>query len=420
MGEVALMAMELPTSPKVYTTTYDNFKGVDFTNDATNIWRRRSPTGTNMLPDASGRPFKRDGWNILLSNDDICLALNLNGYAEATVTEDEFNANKSGYYTESGGVYTQCQDEDTYNPLTTYYVATMPDKRPVIQKCSWFELAGQDHIVVFTDLGVFFYANNMVTAYSVDGDCYTGYDRCFFFEGDGTSAFYIYGNYRVWRYNADFTLEEVTDKLTVPTLLISAEADGTGTFNQGYNLLGNLASIEYYNADLFTYWGTDGLNFTVASTWTGAPTTYTCSTAGSWTPATGINAPNAKVGDQIFAFKGKGVLLPNNVDPSGQLSKIKVWISQTTQFDTKLEVVTTGTPTLNSQCRLYADPVERENQQAFIVFNSSQTFADLGGEDVVKVEFPTTKIVVTSIDLSLDPSQPMEEQATLNGEAVGV
>ena len=45
MGEVALMAMELPASPKVYTTKYDNFKGVDYTNDATNVWRRRSPTG---------------------------------------------------------------------------------------------------------------------------------------------------------------------------------------------------------------------------------------------------------------------------------------------------------------------------------------------------------------------------------------
>ena len=68
------MAIAVPAQPKVYTTKYDSFKGVDFTNDQTNVWRRRSPTGRNMLPDASGRPFKRHGWEILISNADIqCL-----------------------------------------------------------------------------------------------------------------------------------------------------------------------------------------------------------------------------------------------------------------------------------------------------------------------------------------------------------
>ena len=56
------MALEIPKNPKVYTTKYENFRGVDFTNNPTKVRYRRSPSGKNMLPDASGVPFKRHGW----------------------------------------------------------------------------------------------------------------------------------------------------------------------------------------------------------------------------------------------------------------------------------------------------------------------------------------------------------------------
>ena len=134
------MPISVPDNPKVQTTTYDNFRGVDFTNDATNVWRRRSPTGTNMIPDASGRPFKRKGWEILLSQEDLC---NILGEVECEITKVEY-----------------------------------------------FELAGVDHIVVFTNVGVIFYSKlfDAESQYviSKDNDCFGSYDRCFFFEGIST------------------------------------------------------------------------------------------------------------------------------------------------------------------------------------------------------------------------------------------
>ena len=125
------MAIPVPGEAKINTTKYENFRGVDFTNDPTNVWRRRSPTGVNMLPDASGRPFKRPGWEILLDHETICNILNVS----------------------------DC----------------------IVVKLAYFELAGIDHLVVFTDCGVIFF-NGSVTDYTTDSDCCAAYDRCFFFE----------------------------------------------------------------------------------------------------------------------------------------------------------------------------------------------------------------------------------------------
>lgn len=47
---------------KTYTTKYDSFRGVDFTTDSSNVFKRRSPTAVNMFPDLAGNPHKRTGW----------------------------------------------------------------------------------------------------------------------------------------------------------------------------------------------------------------------------------------------------------------------------------------------------------------------------------------------------------------------
>lgn len=366
------MARELPSAPKVYTTTYDNFKGVDFTNDSTNVWRRRSPSGTNMLPDESGRPFKRNGWEVMLSNADICSALG----------------------------------------LTT-------DNVPIL-KMAYFELAGKDHIAIFTEAGLVFY-NGSVTFTCLDSDCYLSYDRCFFFEGNGTSAFYIYGDYRVWRYSWDetFQFEEVTDKLTVPTVLISASADGVGTLYDAYNMLGNDIYVQYHDYDLFAYWGSDGLILSVnQSTFIGGKTkgtsyTYTY-TNGAWTPSlsAGITVSNQKEGDKIFVIYALGVVLPNNVALT-QYDDMEVKSSSVLQFDTDLDVITTGSPT-TSQCLLIPDPTGRKDSRACLMFNSSMTVADLGQEDVVKVKTPS--VGETSSNQSV--SATVYNNATLIGEVV--
>lgn len=56
------MALATPDEPKVYTTVYKNFRGVDFTADPGRIYNRRSPDAVNIIPDESGTPYKRTGW----------------------------------------------------------------------------------------------------------------------------------------------------------------------------------------------------------------------------------------------------------------------------------------------------------------------------------------------------------------------
>jgi hypothetical protein len=366
------MPINVPDNPKVYTTKYQNFKGVDFTNDPTNVWYRRSPSGVNMLPDESGRPFKRHGWNILLSNSDICTALSV--------------------------------------PSCT------------IKKCAYFELAGVDHIVVFTNYGVLFYNKSGVTATSTDYDCYMGYDRCFFFEGDGTSAFYIYGNFKVWRYEVDdttlsgFAFNDVTSLVDIPTVLISTSANCTGTPYYGYNLLGTKAAVEYCENDLFAYWGTDGLAFAAdKATFTTAHAknysmVYTYKTVNgttTWYDSTdtaanfvtdGITVMSTpSINDQIFVVNVNGVLLPNNVSPT-QYTEVTVQGTKFTQFDYTLETINTGTPTVG-QCLLKTDPItaKRERQTAWIEFNTGETFASVDGEDYIKVSFPSVRVEMTPL-----------------------
>lgn len=295
---------------KVYTTIYSDFKGVDYTNDASNVWKRRSPTGYNMLPDESGRPFKRTGWEVLIENEEIKDAL-----------------------TEALGY-----DVDEVK----------------ITKLSWFELAGEDHIVIFTDAGVLFY-NGIFTAINTTPECYMGYDRCFFFEGGGTSAFYIYGSARIWKYDDTFTLTEVTSNVTIPTVIVGASADGTGTVMRGYNMLGSKVQIEYCSCDL---------------------------KLAQW------------VSDEI------GVLLPNDVS-DGQVSDVKVWVSTKRQFDKKLTTLA-STETLDSddECKLHGgtSAVTIDGvKYAWIEFNKRWT-ALVDGEDFIRVQFPTILTQTTNIN----------------------
>lgn len=417
------MAREIPSAPRVHTTTYDNFKGVDLTNDATNIWRRRSPTGTNMLPDASGRPFKRHGWEILLSNESICFALGGYDFEESDVDETTFNINKSRYFTESGGVYTQCTFSDSFDENETYYIRVV-NKEVNILKCSYFELGGVDHIAVFTDDGVLFYNGDSnssvnwvtgITAINKDIDCYSSYDRCFFFEGGGTSAFYIYGNYKVWVYDSTFTLRDATDEAYIPTVIITADAEGVGTFNEGYNLLRNMASVQYQTHDLFTYWGTKGLNFEVKDAFKtahtkGSPTCYKWKYNGSsWVWAltgetsqtfdsTNIVPKSPKVDDEIVVLHGYGLMLPNNVNVD-QYQSVTVTASVVMPLDTDVPV-TTLPPLTTGNCLLRQDTVKRDNRQAWIEFypnDFTQTAADFDMQDAFKVTFPSSEISETQI-----------------------
>lgn len=55
----------VPNSPKVYTKRLENFKGVDFANNATQVQTYRSPDAQNIISDLAGKPVKRTGYNTL-------------------------------------------------------------------------------------------------------------------------------------------------------------------------------------------------------------------------------------------------------------------------------------------------------------------------------------------------------------------
>lgn len=54
------------SSPTIYTTVYNQFKGVDFSTDPMLVDKTRSPFAVNLISDTGGMPEKRPGWRTLL------------------------------------------------------------------------------------------------------------------------------------------------------------------------------------------------------------------------------------------------------------------------------------------------------------------------------------------------------------------
>lgn len=315
------MPISVPAAPKVRTTRYENFKGVDYTNDATNIWYRRSPTGVNMTPDEAGKPYKRTGW-------------------EEVVSEDNFR-----------NVYETARSE------------AFPDYIDFeITMCYYFTIAGDNHIIVFTNVGVFAYVNNELKLLDSDSNhdyeqlLIDSYQRGFFFEGAGTSAFYIYGEPRkVWKYSYDQENDEYDFEIvepSIPTVLYACDPQGAGQMLYPFNLLGGLSYIEYQHND----------------------------------------------------YNGDGTLykvdLPVNVAQDAVTDgDVKVWGTTTLQFDTELTVHTSdyADPLVSGECMLYTGV--NPDDKAYIVFEDSfSIFA--GGEDSIKIMYPST--VVNMYDRSYD------------------
>ncbi|MBQ5659447.1 MAG: hypothetical protein IIV02_07995, partial [Peptococcaceae bacterium] len=61
--------LKVPQSPKLYTTQLENFKGVDFANNETQVSNNRSPNAQNIISDLAGKPVKRTGYETLASFD---------------------------------------------------------------------------------------------------------------------------------------------------------------------------------------------------------------------------------------------------------------------------------------------------------------------------------------------------------------
>lgn len=409
------MPLEVPKSPTIRTTVYDNLKGVDFTNDSTNIWHRRSPDAVNMLPDESGRPFKRTGWEVAVTTGEL---------VEKLQTAEEIE----------------------------------------ILKCHYFELAGADHVIIFTTGGVFAYRQEIVeqdgekstadicellappkyAGDSRDEDCYLGYERAFFFEGNGRAAFYIYGNHKVWVYgyeDGEFTFGFAEDgfgagQITIPTLLITADPSScTGVTYESYNLLGNRACVEYQSNDMLYAYTVSNDEYTVnidratfnakLSVTTNQNTAYNFTYTTQWDLTGGASASNVTLskygitisgtptsGDTVVVEYIAGLLLPNNVSQQ-QLDLVEVYGTKVTQYDYPFEVISTGTPA-EGQCLLVTDNTSTPSsgRRAWLRFNPNDLKTTESQEDIFRAVFPIKKVDITNYPDDLPEEEKDEVEKT--------
>ena len=295
------MPINVPKEPKVYTTKYDNFRGVDFTNDPSNIWRHRSPNAKNMTPDLSGRPWKRTGWGIVKEAKDFIDTFNTTmGYEEGD----------PGYYT----------------------------GRVTPQKTSYFSIGGEDYLAISNNLGLFFYSKFIGTSAtdaprlmyikSYWGEVGTATEntetshllmpdgnRGFFFEGKGISGFYIFcieeitpgTDYDTFLFRFDGEKLRKIDPY-VPTIVIGkAPGISGGTVYEGANILtprrivmfhGDGSSKDFYLPELSDTTDSFTVETRSGSTWS-VTTAYTTSTADGVTKISFTNAPAADTEDNV-------------------------------------------------------------------------------------------------------------------------
>lgn len=259
------MAVTVPKDDKVYTTIYDDFRGVDFTNDASNVWKHRSPTGKNMLPDLDGAPYKRKGWDI-------------------GITAQEFR--------DAAGADSS--------------VEVIPDR------IHYFSLGGYDYLMIFNNLGIFSYTANPLEESAesfpyllthidtyipssggeaqsfppqVDGvDVPVDSGRAFFFEGGGTAGFYIFVGLKIFRYDGTF-LREVEPH--IPVVLIKTDSSGAGTMLEGINMLTDKRMVMYQ---------CDGSSqFVIPGGVSGTPKVEVLNSSGTWVNATGYTISSGKI-----------------------------------------------------------------------------------------------------------------------------
>lgn len=270
--------VDVPKEEKVYTTIYNNFKGVDFTNDASNVWRHRSPSGVNMLPDLDGRPYKRKGWEIKITADDFRNAAGVTGV----------------------------------------------DVVPV--KVHYFEVGGYDYLMFFNNLGVFTYttvesesddqveqselwlndkyidlSGELQTFDSIVGGVQPDPQRAFFFEGGGTAGFYMFAGLKLFRFSGEYDTTYAgrffyeVDPYK-PLILVGCAPNGGGTVLENINML-TPERIVQYAGDGVENEGviTGSTSFTVPGGFSGTPLVEIRDDTGNWVTATGYTATDGKI-----------------------------------------------------------------------------------------------------------------------------
>lgn len=192
------MALQTPSEDKIYTSVYTDFRGVDFTSDPTQVFKRRSPDALNMIPDEGGVPYKRSGW-------------------------------------------------------TTEYTAPVAEK----VKDMWsFDFGGASHVLYQRGNAIYNALSGnkaLITLESADTEV-----TAVFFNAITGGVFYILADSILRQYvckDGVFSFEEVD--AYVPTTLISRSPSGGGTVYEDVNLLtrrrkesflGDDTSTDYYTA----------------------------------------------------------------------------------------------------------------------------------------------------------------------------
>lgn len=263
------MPVDVPKEPKKNTTVYDNFKGVDYTNDASNVFRRRSPSGKNMLPDLDGRPRKRPGWEV-----------NIPSIAFVRLVVPDYD--DTATYDVGDHVF---YDDVLYRCKTTISVAEAWDDTHwdeaemdvVTDRIHYFNYGSNDFLMIFNNLGVFYIRDDQTTVtkcqmwdesltppaaadfpptktIDVDGTPTSvvvpaDANRAFFFEGNGTAGFYTFVESDLYRFGADDSGNLYFFKVTptIPVFLIGTDPPtGVGTTNDSLNMLTDYRTIEYF------------------------------------------------------------------------------------------------------------------------------------------------------------------------------
>lgn len=229
------MAIDVPKEAKTYTTVYDNFKGIDLTNDPSNVYRRRSPGGVNMLPDLDGRPYKRKGWMIVNPYSDFITAA---GYAGDSIIQ------KRIHHFSLGG-------QDFMLFFTNIGVFWMSEQNPTIHKCVLAEKNKTTGAITESDFPP------EIDGVAVSADP----GRSFFFEGSGTAGFYIFVGTELYRFDVSEGMDTPYCwhvEPYVPKVLIACDRYGTGTQLEKVNLLTRKRTIQYLCDGTSTEFGVPG------------------------------------------------------------------------------------------------------------------------------------------------------------------
>jgi len=254
------MAISVPSDPKVYTTKYANMRGVDYTNDPSNVWYRRSPSGVNMLPDLDGRPYKRNGWKVEFSSADFCTAA---GILPTTVEQYKVDYFELGgidwlvFYTSIGLFFygNELEFIDTYVPWVRPY-RTLTSVYAVGDYCyRWTEdgISTKTYYECSTAITIpeawtaghwteLADDSSITASFPPSGDAGIDYTKSFFFEGGGTAGYYLFAGTQLFCFDGK-VLKEVEPK--IPLVLFAADPSGAGTLNESVNMLTQYRTVQY-------------------------------------------------------------------------------------------------------------------------------------------------------------------------------